>query len=289
MYQHPISLTFDIEDWTHPELVRGKIASSEARTVVCAGTEAILRVLDRHDARGTFFILGEVARRFPELIRRIANAGHEIASHGHSHTPLWRLDSESLRDELRNSRAAIRDALNEDPVRGFRAPTFSLDHSTSWALAVLAQEGFDYDSSIFPRNVKLYGVTGGPLGIYRPAAHDILRHDPSSPIVEFPIAIHKFCGVRLPIAGGFYLRTLPLRLIKASLDKLLLRRPASIFLHPWECAANIPRVPLGLVAKLITYSNLSNVLSKLEWLAARYTVRPMIEILAESGHLQRTA
>jgi polysaccharide deacetylase family protein (PEP-CTERM system associated) len=284
-----MSLTFDIEDWTHPELVREHIALNELRTVVREGTEAILDVLERHNARGTFFVLGEVARRFPDLVRRIARAGHEIGSHGYSHTPLWQLDPESFRAEVRNARAAIKEALDEDPVRGFRAPSFSLDRSTAWALQVLAEEGFDYDSSIFPMKVKMYGVSGVPLGIYRPAADDLRRHDANGRVIEFPVAIYQAGSFRLPVSGGFYLRVLPFGLIEASLDAILKRRPANMFLHPWECVPDLPRVSLGAVARFITYINLRGVLDKLERLAARYSVRPMIEILGDGGHLRRAA
>jgi polysaccharide deacetylase family protein (PEP-CTERM system associated) len=289
MNQQPISLTFDIEDWTHPELVREHITPNELRTVVSEGTEAILDVLERHNARGTFFVLGDVARRFPDLVRRIARAGHEIGSHGYSHTPLWQLDPESFRAELRNARAAIKDALNEDPVRGFRAPSFSLDPSTAWALEVLAEEGFDYDSSIFPMKVKMYGVSGVPLGIYRPAADDLRCHDADGRIIEFPVAVCQVGGFRLPVAGGFYLRVLPFGLVEALLDAILKRRPASVFLHPWECVADLPRVNLSAVARFITYINLRGVLAKLERLAARYSVRPIIEILEDAGQLRRAA
>jgi polysaccharide deacetylase family protein (PEP-CTERM system associated) len=289
MDRQPMSLTFDIEDWTHPELVRAKIAPEESRTVVRKGTEAILEVLERHGARGTFFILGDVARRYPDLVRRVAGAGHEIASHGYSHTPLWRLDRQSFRAELREFRAAIRDALGEDRVRGFRAPTFSIDRSTAWAFEVLAEEGFDYDSSIFPAKVKLYGMSGAPLGVYRPSADDPGCHDPGGRVVEFPVAVHQMCGFRIPIAGGFYLRALPFGVFRASLDAILARRPANLFLHPWECVVDVPRVRLGAVARFITYVNLPGVLAKLDWLAARYDVRPMIEILEEAGYLRRAA
>jgi peptidoglycan-N-acetylglucosamine deacetylase len=289
MDRQPVSLTFDIEDWTHAELVRAKIAPEESRTVVRKGTEAILNVLERHGARGTFFILGDVARRYPDLVRRVAGAGHEIASHGYSHTPLWQLDPESFRAELREFRTAIRDALSEDRVRGFRAPTFSIDRSTAWAFEVLAEEGFDYDSSIFPAKVTLYGVSGVPLGVYRPAAADLGRHDPGGRVVEFPVAVHQIGGYRLPIAGGFYLRALPFCVFQASLDAILARRPANLFLHPWECVADVPRVRLSAVGRFITYINLPGVLAKLDQLAARYDVRPMIEILEEGGHLRRVA
>ena len=128
---HPAALSFDIEDWFHPELVRGHVVAGDARSVVVEGTQTILGVLEHHGVHATFFMLGDVARRHPELVRAIAGAGHEIACHGMTHRPLWTLDRDSFRAELRAFRAAIHDVLGEDPVVGFRAPTFSLDRSTS--------------------------------------------------------------------------------------------------------------------------------------------------------------
>src|SRR5262249_36785281 len=208
------TLGVDVEDWFHPELVRARVAPGDSRTVVERGTEVVLERLARHGAKATFFLLGDVAARHPALVRRIAGAGHEIACHGMTHRPLWALDRESFRAELRAFRAAIRDALGAgaaapgsgdsrraQPVIGFRAPTFSLDRSTAWALEVLREEGFRYDSSVFPVRSSLYGVPGAPLGIYRPAAHDLARHDPSGPMVEFPVAIARAGPWRVPAAG----------------------------------------------------------------------------------------
>ena len=289
MTRHPACLTFDVEDWHHPELVRAHVAPGETRSVVVPGTERILDVLRRHRARATFFVLGDVARRHPALVRRIADEGHEIASHGDSHTSLWRLDAESFRAELRAFRQAVKDALGEDPARGFRAPTFSLDGSTAWALGVLAEEGFTYDSSVFPVKVKLYGVAGAPLGIYRPAAADLARHDPAAPLVEFPVAVHEAAGVRVPVAGGFYLRALPGAVFEPAFAAVLARRPGVTFLHPWECVPDVPRVTLSPVDAFITYHNLSRAPQRLERLLARFGCEPMIDVLERAGHLARAA
>jgi peptidoglycan-N-acetylglucosamine deacetylase len=286
---HPVCLSFDVEDWYHPELVRGRVAPGDARSIVEAGSAAILDLLRVRRARATFFVLGDVAARHPALVRRMAAEGHEIACHGMTHRPLWQLTPESFRRELRDFRAALRGALGEDPAVGFRAPTFSLDRATAWALPVLREEGFTYDSSVFPMRVRLYGVPGAPLGIYRPAADDLARDDPRGPIVEFPVAVRALGLLRLPVAGGFYLRALPFGLLASAIDAIRRRRPAALYLHPWECVPSLPRVALPPADALVTYLNLGSVLRKLERIVDRFASVPMREALERLGHLTPAA
>jgi peptidoglycan/xylan/chitin deacetylase (PgdA/CDA1 family) len=310
----------DVEDWFHPELVRARVPAGDARSVVERGTDALLEMFARHGVKSTFFLLGEVASRHPGLVRRIAGAGHEIACHGMTHRPLWSLDRESFRAELRGFRAAVRavlggnaaarggpavdtvaregtrageeDSAHPAPGReiavGYRAPTFSLDRSTAWALEVLYEEGFRYDSSVFPARSSLYGVPGAPLGIYRPSARDLARHDPAGPIVEFPVAILALGPIRVPAAGGFYLRALPWPALRMAIDRIARERPFALYLHPWECVPGLPRVHLAPAASFVTYLNLDSVLGKLERLLRRYRFVPMREVLEAGGHLART-
>lgn len=285
MALHPVTLGIDVEDWFHPELVRDRVPAGDARSIVREGTGAILDLLRRRGARATFFVLGEVAARHPDLVRRIAGEGHEIACHGMTHRPLWRLTPAEFRQELRDFRAAVRAALGADPAIGFRAPTFSLDHTTAWALSVLREEGFLYDSSVFPLRVKLYGVPGAPLGIYRPAAGDPARHDPAGPVVEFPVAVQALGPLKLPVAGGFYLRALPLGMLCGALDAIRRERPAALYLHPWECAPSVPRLGLPPVSGFVTYLNLASVPRKLERIVERFGSLPMREILERLGHI----
>lgn len=282
---HPGAITFDVEDWFHPELVRTHVPAGDPRSVVRAGVDAILALLDRHRVKATFFVLGDVAARHPELVRDIGARGHELACHGMTHRPLWALDRESFRAELRDFRAALRAATGRDDAIGFRAPTFSLDRGTAWALEVLREEGFRYDSSVFPLRVRLYGVAGAPLGIYRPAADDLARHDPAGPLVEFPVALGALGPLRLPVAGGFYLRALPGALLVATLDRIARERPFNLYLHPWECAPDVPRVPLAPADHLITYLGLRSVMTKLDRLLARYRFDTMRGILTSLGQL----
>lgn len=284
---HAGALTFDVEDWFHPELVRARAPSDDARSVVREGLGTILGRLARHDVRATFFVMGDVAARHPDLLLAIAGAGHEVACHGMSHRPLWALTPETFRQELRDCRAAFRAVLGPHEVIGFRAPTFSLDRTTAWALAVLRDEGFRYDSSIFPLRVRLYGVHGAPLGIYRPALDDPRRHDPRGPLAEFPVAVGGLGPLRLPVGGGFYLRALPWVVLQTTLDHIARRRPFNLYLHPWECAPDLPRVPLPPVDALVTYLGLHTVLPKLDRLLGRYRFQTMRGILEQAGSLAR--
>lgn len=281
------SLTVDVEDWYHPELVRHRANGAGAKSVVVEGTARLLDLFARHRARGTFFVLGDVAAAHPELVRRIAEAGHEIACHGMTHRPLWALDPESFRAELRAFRAAVRAALGHDPVTGFRAPTFSLDRGTAWALRVLAEEGFRYDSSVFPRRVRMYGVAGAPLGVYRPAFDDPARHDPAGPLIEIPVAVVSVAGQRVPVGGGFYLRALPFGFVLRSLGRAARERPCVLYIHPWECVDELPRLPLPPADALITYHGLGGVMRKLDRILARHSSATLSSLLEREAAAPR--
>lgn len=290
MSRHLASFSFDIEDWHHSQLIPANPPGpGTPGSVVRAGTERILEQLRRHGVRSTFFVLGEVIRDHPDLVRRMVAEGHEIGCHGMHHQPLWFSNAEAFRAELREFRAVVREHLGEVPVTGFRAPTFSIDRKTAWALEVLSEEGFAYDSSIFPARVKMYGVPEAPVGIYRPSRHDLARHDPAGALVEFPVAIARWGPIRLPVGGGFYLRALPFGLFRWSLDHILRTRPFSLYLHPRETHPEEKRLPLDPVDGFITYVNLHTVVEKLERLYPRYRWVPMREILEQEGHLPALA
>ncbi len=298
-FPHRAAFSFDIEDWHHSELNPGttgesravgrrdRSAESSVESIVESGTNAILDLLARHGWRSTFFVLGDIVREHPELIRRMVREGHELACHGMSHRPLWRATPDGFRAELREFRATVEAVLGDFPVQGFRAPTFSIDHTNAWALEVLRDEGYRYDSSVFPMKVKMYGTPGAPVGIYRPAPGDIRRHDPTAALVEFPVAIAEVAGVRFPVGGGFYLRALPLPMFRAGLDYILRHRPFVLYLHPREVTPESHRAELDPVNGFITYVNLHTVVAKLEHLFERYPWTTMRDILESEGWLRR--
>jgi polysaccharide deacetylase family protein (PEP-CTERM system associated) len=283
-FPHRAAFSFDIEDWHHSELNRVQDARPE-ESIVVRGTEAILDLLARHGWRSTFFVLGEVVRDHPDLIRRMVDEGHELACHGMSHRPVWKATPDSFRAELREFRTVVEATLGHFPVGGFRAPTFSIDRSNPWALDVLRDEGYRYDSSIFPMKVKMYGTPGAPVGIYRPSQQDLRRHDPNGTLVEFPVAIAELQGLRFPVGGGFYLRALPLPVFRAGLDFILRHRAFVLYLHPRELAPESRRQPLDPVNGFITYVNLHTVMAKLEHLFERYEWTTMRDILEHEGWL----
>lgn len=281
----PAALSIDLEDYYHPELIRRHSppgASYESR--VESSTLPLLDLLDHHGVKATFFVVGEVIRPASRIIERIVRGGHEIGCHTHSHRPLWELSPESFRDELRSFRRDLREAAGNVEVRGFRAPTFSVDRRTAWALRVLEEEGYTYDSSIVPARGPLYGCPGAPLGVYRPAADDLTRDDPQGGIVEFPAPVTRVGGVRLPVGGGIYLRVLPYGIYERLARRVLRARPFFLYIHPWETDPGIPRLHLPMLERWATYSGLGGMLRKVEKLLLRIRFTTMRSVLRSSGY-----
>jgi polysaccharide deacetylase family protein (PEP-CTERM system associated) len=280
----PAAFSVDLEDYYHAQLFRRYAGNAPLTPRVESSTLPILDLLDRYGVQATFFVVGEVARDAPRLIQRIVKAGHEIGCHTFAHDPLWDMTPESFREDIRKFKAAVRDAAGDVAVRGFRAPTFSLDTRTAWALRVLAEEGFTYDSSVVPARGPLYGCPGAPLEIYRPSAEDLRRADPSGPLVEFPAPVVTLAGGRLPVGGGIYLRALPFRLYHALARRVLARRPFFLYVHPWETDPGIPRLDLPRFPRWATYTGLRGMLSKLERLLKSIQFTTMSAAIARSGH-----
>jgi polysaccharide deacetylase family protein (PEP-CTERM system associated) len=280
------ALSIDLEDWFHAELVRRRLAGEPERQVVRA-TEPILDLLDRHAVKATFFVLGDCARAHPELVRGIHARGHEIASHGMTHRPLWDLDAASFRDELREFRGLIGGLLGPDaPIYGFRAPTFSLDDRTRYAFGPLAAEGYVYDTSVFPVRNYMYGVAGAPCSIYRPDPDHVAGSRRDGPLLEFPMSVCELGPLRVPVSGGFYLRVTPYPLLRALLRRVNRQRPFVIYLHPWETHAGTPRVAgLSWAESFITYAGRDGALRKLERLLEDFRFAPMIDVLRGEGHV----
>jgi len=223
----------------------------------------LLDLLARNNAVGTFFTLGWVARRQPALVRRIADEGHEIACHSFWHRRAGTLTPGEFREDVRIAKAAIEDAAGQ-PVFGFRAPSFSIVPGTEWAFDVLLEEGYGYDSSIFPIRRPGYGYPGAPADAY------FIRR-PAGTLLEIPLATTTIAGLRLPAAGGGYLRQLPLGLIQRALREHSDRQaPAMFYIHPWEVDPSQPRLAAPLITRIRHYRGLARTLPRLERLLAEF-------------------
>lgn len=226
-------------------------------------TDRLLDLLARFGARGTFFTLGWVAERRPALVRRIVAAGHELGSHGWWHWKVTTLSREQFRDEVRRSKELL-EQISGSPVRGFRAPSFSITPGTEWAFDVLLEEGYGYDSSLFPIRRPDYGY---PKALAIP--NRIARKGGS--LLEFPLATLAVAGLRIPVAGGGYLRQFPLALIKAGFRQLgSLGHPGMFYVHPWEVDPDQPRLPVGWLTARRHYRGLKHTLPRLEALLREF-------------------
>jgi polysaccharide deacetylase family protein (PEP-CTERM system associated) len=280
---YPAAFSVDLEDYYHAELIRRRGLRDGLPPRVEESASPLLEIIERLGIRATFFIVGEVIRSAPRLIERLVKGGHEIGCHTYTHRPLWNMSPEEFRVELRRFKDDLRETAGPVEVRGFRAPTFSLDASTQWALPVLAQEGFTYDSSVVPVRGPLYGCPGAPLGLYRPAPDDLRRDDAGGALVEFPAPVATLAGKRLPIGGGFYLRALPFVLYQRLVRKVLARRPFFLYVHPWETDAAIPRLDLPRWERWATYTGIAGALGKVERLIRGIRFTTMRAAIESSG------
>jgi polysaccharide deacetylase family protein (PEP-CTERM system associated) len=222
-----------------------------------ANVDVLLELLDRHHTYGTFFTLGWVADRKPAVVRRIVEAGHEIASHGWWHRRVSTLTPSEFREEARSSKAILEDVSGQ-PVVGFRAPNFSIVPGVEWAFDVLLEEGYRYDSSLFPIRRPGYGYPSAST-----IPHRLERS--AGPLLELPMATTTIAGLRLPAAGGGYLRQLPYGLIaRAFREQGAAGLPAMFYIHPWEIDPDQPRLAAPAMARWRHYRGLARTLPKME-------------------------
>ena len=271
------AMTIDVEDYFHVSAFSDVVASSawggfESR--VCRNTERLLDILSEADVRATFFVLGWVAERHPQLVRRIAASGHELASHSHDHGLVYDKTPETFRADLRQAKAAIEQAAGVAVV-GYRAPSFSIVERSLWALDVLIDEGYEYDSSIYPISHDRYGIPSWERHIHR-----IERS--GGALWELPGSTLKVLGMNLPMGGGGYFRMLPFWWTRHSIRSLneAEGRPAVFYLHPWEVDPNQPRIQAGRMASFRHYTNLDLTERRLRALLSEFRYGTISEVLA---------
>jgi polysaccharide deacetylase family protein (PEP-CTERM system associated) len=232
------ALAIDVEDYWSIFSRDWLGIEAEPSDAVVRNTEWFLETLARHNVKATFFILGEVAKKFPSLIGKIAADGHEIGSHGFSHKQIFKLTKEDFRREVADCKKLLED-ITLSPILGYRAPAFSIMPQTRWALEILAQEGFKYDSSVYPISGRRYGWPG--------FSRDICKIDlPSGrSIIEVPLSTVTVFGKTLPIAGGGYIRHFPYAVTKWAIKLIQKNGPAIVYMHPYEIDTEYRELNIG--------------------------------------------
>ena len=272
------ALTIDVEDYyqvTNFEVQINRDNWHQYESRVVESTRRILRLLERYGVHATFFVLGYVADRHPDLVREIDAGGHEIGSHSYWHRLVFRLMQREFREDVRRSKAVLEDLIGK-PVTAFRAPSFSILKHSMWALDILADEGFTVDSSIFP---MFHDVDAVPNGMREPYAHEL----DTAKLWEFPMAVYRLANrIQIPISGGGYFRLLPFRLTK----RLLRHRnqnlsvPFVFYIHPWEFDPRQPRLKAGTRSQRWRhYLNLRTTEAKFERLLQSFSFDRMDRVL----------
>jgi polysaccharide deacetylase family protein (PEP-CTERM system associated) len=272
----PNALTIDVEEYFQVHAFETVVDRSDwdryPRRVVL-NTRRILHLLAAYDVRATFFVLGWVADRCPDLVKEIATSGHEIATHGYWHELVYRQTPEAFASDLDRSLEAIGRALNGFQPQGYRAPSFSITKQSLWALDVLRDHRLVYDSSIFPLAIHdRYGMKHA----------DRFAHQPCSGLWEFPVSTLRLGKQNWPVAGGGYFRLFPLRVTRQAIRHLNTQgHPAVIYLHPWEFDPDQPRIPKApLLSRFRHYVNIGKTESRLQALLNEFEFAPMREVFA---------
>lgn len=263
------ALTIDLEHWWESEFLKGK--DFEKKENLDKLVPQLLEILESGGCRATFFVLGTVAERYPDIVRNISEMGHEIACHGYSHSMLTSLGKDGFSRELRKATGLLKSASGRRPI-GFRAPNFSLNEKTAWALDALEKSGYKYDSSVFPvspRMTGMYGLKGAPLGPYRPGKRVGERGDRK--LLEFPISALSVLGKKFPASGGFFLRVLPYRIVSATIRQYERRgMPANIYVHLRDLFDETPRLDIPMKARLFTYTGIKSARKRMERLVKEF-------------------
>ena len=273
-------LSIDVEDYFQVTAFEGVVERKDWAVYpsrVENNTRRVMALLDEHGLKGTFFVLGWVAERFPLMVREMADNGHEVACHGFGHELVYNMTPESFRADVRQAKSILENITGRQ-VLGYRAPSYSIVERTMWALDVLIEEGFVYDSSIFPIHHDNYGIPGAQR-----FPHDITR--PGGTIREFPMTTLNMNlpgrTMALPIAGGGYLRLLPVGVIHWGMRHInqVEKQPTVLYFHPWEVDPDQPRIKARLKSRFRHYVNLETTEDKIRALFKGLEFGTMAEVL----------
>ncbi len=278
MYNRPVGVfTVDVEDWFHildtpaaPDIAQWD--SLESRIEQNMGK--ILELLQEQGVRATFFWLGWVAERHPDLLKRCVQAGHEIASHGYAHVLAYQAGSKNFREDIRRGKQILEDITGQ-AVNGFRAPGFGIKDDTTWAFDEICEAGYKYDSSVFPLSHGHGGLQQSRLGCY-------LIETEAGNLIEVPMSAVEILGKRVNMFGGGYLRLFPWVLIRWGIGRLHdAGHPVIVYIHPREVDPHHPRLPLSAVRRFKSYVGLKSTVPKLVWVCEKLELRTMRELVDE--------
>ena len=261
-------LGIDFEEWYHPELIKNHVKNDQKIPKIFKGIDIILDLLNKHNISATFFVVGEILQHDPELIDKIISNDHEIAFHTMHHDRIDSLNfSNKFDDELKEFKK-----LTNDKSKGFRAPTFSLNEKSSFIIKMLEKYNYIYDSSIMPAKTSMYGNPNADKKPYKITSENLENNSENGKLWEFPLMVTKLLGKQIPAAGGFYLRTLPLYMIKNAIKNYENEHmPACFYVHSWELTPEfMPRIPLSKKNNFITYHNIEKTLPKLDQLLSNF-------------------
>jgi len=280
------ALTVDVEEYYHGyefEAALGADGLQRLPTRVAPQTTRLLDLLDVYGARGTFFTLGVVAQRHSRLLRDIVARGHEIACHGWDHTPVYRLGPAGFRADIRRAKHAVEQAAGR-LVRGYRAPNYSIRRDTPWAFSVLIEEGFVYDSSMYPVVHDRYGFPDAPRFPH------VAQHIDGIDFWEVPVGTARFGGVNLPLGGGFF-RLFPAALVRSAVTSVNARerRPVVFYVHPWEFDPEQPRPAMTFLQRFRHYTGLATAEAKLAGLLAEFRFASIDTVFEEVRPARRVA
>ena len=272
-------LGIDFEEWYHPELIKQNISKEKRNPSVINGIDKILDLLRKHETFATFFVVGELLEIQPDIFDKIIENDHEIGFHTMYHD---RLDSPEYKEKFRDEIKKFAELTNHKS-RGFRAPTFSLNNNSSWAIDILAENDYMYDSSIVPAKTSMYGLPGAQESPYKISSKNIKQHNSDGIITEFPLLVTKFLGKKIPAGGGFYLRTLPTKIIKNAIKNYQKQEiPATFYIHSWELTPEyMPKIQLPIKENFITYHNIGKAYTRMNELLQQFQFTSFSNFISE--------
>ena len=274
-------LGIDFEDWYHPELIKQNIKNEKHNPSVINGIDKILDLLRKRETSATFFIVGELLEIQPEIFDKIIENGHEIGFHTMYHD---RLDSSGYKEKFSNEIEKFA-VLTNHKSRGFRAPTFSLNNTSSWAIDILAENDYVYDSSIVPAKTSMYGSPNAEHEPYRITSKSIEKNNSSGKLIEFPLMTTTFLGKKIPAAGGFYLRTLPMKVTKNAIKNYEKQGiPANFYIHSWELTPEyMPKLDLSFKDNFVTFHNIDKAYQRMNDILKEFSFTSFSNYLSQNA------